>query len=109
MSELAITKESLHRVDLITVSGRVDSDSYTQLEAALDNARDHVVLNLASVHYMSSAGVRSLVSKLRDCKQAGGDLRLSEPSDRVMEVLTLAGLHSLFGTFDNDTTAVGSF
>lgn len=109
MSGLNITKESLHRVDLITVVGRVDSANYAQLQTALDAARDSVALNLASVNYMSSAGVRVLVSKLRSCKQDGGNLVLSQPSDKVMEVLQLTGLTALFSTFDNDTTAVGSF
>ncbi|MCA9997595.1 MAG: STAS domain-containing protein [Anaerolineales bacterium] len=109
MSELKIAKESLHRVDLITVSGRVNSESYTQLDAALNDARDSVALNLAGVSYMSSAGVRVLVAKLRDCRQSGGSLVLSQPSDKVTEVLELTGLTALFSTFDNDTAAVGSF
>lgn len=109
MSELKITKESFHRVDLLTVSGRIDSSNYSQLQAALTEARDNVALNLAKVNYMSSAGVRSLVTKLRESKQNGGNVVLSQPSSKVVEVLDLTGLKVLFHTFESDITAVGSF
>jgi anti-anti-sigma factor len=66
-------------------------------------------LNLSGVDYTSSAGLRALVAALRECKKHNGDLRISEASDRVLDVLNLAGLTSLFELFDDDTSAVGSF
>jgi anti-anti-sigma factor len=109
MSELTIAKESFNRVDLMTVSGRIDSSNYAQLETAVSQARDKIVLNLAGASYMSSAGVRVLVSRLKQCQRNNGDLRLSEPSSQVIEVLELTGLTSLFQTFAGNTAAVGSF
>jgi anti-sigma B factor antagonist len=66
-------------------------------------------LNLAGVSYMSSAGLRTLVKIKKSCSRGRGDLRISTPSARVKEVLDLAGLTTIFETFDNDTNAVGSF
>lgn len=109
MSDLRIDQESLKRVDLFTVHGRVNSANYSQLEAALAAARSNVALNLANVTYMSSAGIRVMVSQLRECKKQGGDLRLSQLSSQVKEVLELTGLASLFTSYDDDTAAVGSF
>jgi len=114
---LDITLESFNRVELVTVDGRVDSSNASELDSMLkDIMQDgnyNIVLNLIAVNYMSSAGLRALVSALRECKKHRGDVRLSEPSERVAEVLDLAGLTAtdapLFKVFDNDTAAVGSF
>lgn len=112
-SELSITVESLKRVDLVTLSGRVDSSNANRLDEVFkeifDNGRSSIVLELSGVNYMSSAGLRSLVSALRECNKRRGDLRLAKISERVSEVLSLAGLDSLFQSFEDTTTAVGSF
>jgi anti-anti-sigma factor len=50
-----------------------------------------------------------MVSALRDCKKRRGDVRLAQPSERVEEVLSLAGLDSLFQVHDSTVAAVGSF
>ena len=117
MSETAlnITRESHKRVDLFTVAGRIDSSNAaefdTAVKGALDEGRYNLVLDLSGVSYMSSAGLRVLVAALRECKKLpnNGDVRLSNPSDRVAEVLELAGLSAMFQTFGDATSAVGSF
>ncbi|MCP4419369.1 MAG: STAS domain-containing protein [Chloroflexi bacterium] len=108
-----VTVESMKRVDLVTVNGRIDSSNAATFEGSLkelmENGRHNLTLNLAGVNYMSSAGLRTLVSTLKECKRKRGDVRLAAPSERVAEVLSLAGLESLFQIFEDDTAAVGSF
>ena len=117
MSETAlnITRESHKRVELFTASGRIDSSNANEFDAAvkgaLEEGRYNLVLDLSGVSYMSSAGLRVLVAALRECKKLpnNGDVRLTAPSERVAEVLELAGLSSMFQTFEDATAAVGSF
>lgn len=115
MSDTAvnISVETLKRVDLVTVSGRIDSSNAAEFEGNLkelmNSGRHNLALNLAGVTYMSSAGLRTLVSTLKECKRKNGDVRLASPSERVAEVLSLAGLDSLFQVYEDDTAAVGSF
>jgi anti-sigma B factor antagonist len=110
---MEVNTQNFKRVDLVTVSGRVDSSSAPELDQALKDltgaGRSSLVLDLSQVDYMSSAGLRSLVSALRDCKKQGGDVRLATPSARVSDVLNLAGLDSIFQVYENTTEAVGSF
>lgn len=111
--ELVISVESLKRVDLIKLAGRIDSSNAEQVDATfkeiIENGRSNIVVDLSEVNYMSSAGLRALVSALRECKQRRGDVRLANVSERVQEVLSLAGLDSLFESFTDVTNAVGSF
>jgi anti-anti-sigma factor len=113
MTELSINVESHKRVELVTVNGRIDSNSAPQFDKALkdimEGGRHNIVLNLAEVNYMSSAGLRGMVSALRECKKNRGDVRIAAASERVNEVLELAGLDSLFQLFESSTAAVGSF
>jgi anti-sigma B factor antagonist len=101
------------QVTLVEVQGRVDSMTANQLGEALnkeiDNGNVHVVLDLSSVDYMSSAGLREIVTALKKAKRAAGDLRLAQPSDRVREVLEMAGLDTIFRIFSTQSEAVGSF
>jgi len=112
-ASLNINVETLKRVDLVAVNGRIDSNSAPQFDQALKDimsaGRYNIVLDLSGVSYMSSAGLRGIVSALRECKKKRGDVRLAAPSERVSEVLSLAGLDPLFQLFDDSTTAVGSF
>ena len=58
---------------------------------------------------MSSAGLRAIVALWRECQKRRGDVLLANPSERVTEVLTLAGLNTVFKVFDTETAAVGNF
>ena len=101
------------RCSVVTVSGRVDSNTAPEFEKALKEVigggQHNVILALGGVEFMSSAGLRGMVSGLKACKSGGGDLRVAAPSGRVVEVMQLAGLTSLFTVYDDLTAAVGSF
>ncbi|MCA9940718.1 MAG: STAS domain-containing protein [Anaerolineales bacterium] len=115
MSDLAISVQNLKRVDVVTVSGRIDSSNYGDLDNALQELfaqnRFMLVLDLNGVNYISSAGLRILVSGLRECKKgkSDGNLVLLAPSERVTEVLGLSGLSELFRSYEKAVEAVGSF
>ena len=101
------------RCSVVTASGRIDSNTAPAFEEALkkviDGGQHNVVLQLSGVEFLSSAGLRGMVSGLKACKSGGGNLVLAIPSERVKTVLDLAGLTSLFSAFDDLTAAVGSF
>lgn len=98
---------------IVTAEGRVDSTNAHELDATLsqlisDGNKD-LVLDLAKITYMSSAGLRAIVSALRSAKRRNGDVRIGAASERVVEVFSLAGLTPLFQMFDDVETAVNSF
>ncbi len=76
---LTINVEAMKRATLVTVAGRVDSSNAAELDNTLKEIMDdgtyNIILNLSDVSYMSSAGLRALVSALRECKKHRGDVR----------------------------------
>ncbi|NDJ77853.1 MAG: STAS domain-containing protein [Chloroflexi bacterium] len=110
---MEINSSQMKRVQLFEVVGRVDSTNATELgqtmDRAVDDGRNNVVLDLGGVEYMSSAGLREMVRVLKRVKRGGGDLRIANPSERVQEVLELAGLDTIFEIYPTQVEAVGSF
>ncbi len=102
MSDLSMEAKTLEPCTLITVKGRVDSTTAQEFEAELTKYKK-IALNMADVSYMSSAGLRALVKAKKN-----GEVRIVAPSSRVAEVLDLAGLNSLFETFQSNEDAVGA-
>lgn len=109
-----ITTREYKRVDLVEVSGRIDSSTAPQLEKELqkiiDEGRFHLVVQIAGVEFMSSAGLRALLSAAKQVRRFNrGDLRLAAVQTKVKKAFDLAGLNELFKFYDNDVDAVGSF
>jgi anti-anti-sigma factor len=108
-----IEVKEFKRVDLIRIGGRIDVANVGELEETLqtrlDADRYRLVVNLAGINFMNSAGIRALVAARSECRKRGGDVRIAEPTDRILGILEIAGLIPLFEIYDDDTTAVGSF
>ena len=109
---MEITTRDYQHANVIRVTGRVDAGTYTQLESKikeyLDDGRKHLVLEMDGTEYLSSAGVRVLISAQKALKPRGGRLVLAQPSDRVKDVLKLAGVDVLFPTYDTTVAALAS-
>ncbi len=101
-----------NKTTLIEVSGRIDSTNANHLGEALmgeiNQGNMQLVVDLASVDYMSSAGLREIVSALKKVR-GKGDLRLAQPSERVLEVLEMAGLDTIFQIFPDQSLAISSY
>lgn len=71
---MEIQSKQLRRCDLVTVTGRLDSSTVPQLQAALtaikDKGRYKIVLNMAEVTYVSSAGLGEMVATQNECKNS---------------------------------------
>ena len=79
------------------------------LQTLIQANRNQIVVDLKGVEYMSSAGIRALVSALKAAKAGGGDLCIAQPSTRARDVLELAGLTTIFAIHEDLIEAVGSF
>ena len=110
---MEISTQDYEKASVMAVSGRVDSATAPELETGLkqlvEAGKTQIVLDLKNVEYMSSAGLRAMVSTLKAVKRVNGDLRLATPSPRVEEVLRLAGLTAIFSIHLSRDEAIKSF
>ena len=109
-----ITRAEHKCCDLYKVTGRIDSLTAPNVAEALaqstNGGRFNVILDLSSVEYVSSAGLRVMINVQKTCKNSGrGELVFSSVSKRVLDTLEIAGFVPLFKFFDNAEAAVASF
>jgi anti-sigma B factor antagonist len=111
---MEVTTTNYKHCDLVKASGRVDSATAESLADALNaltnNGRYKIVLDLNEVEYMSSAGLRVLISTQKTCKRYNrGEVKLAMVPERIYEALDLAGFVPLFQFDDDVLDSVGSF
>lgn len=80
-------------------SGRMDGQTSADLESEclehLGGGTPRLALDLAEVPYVSSAGLRVILSLFRACASRGGALALLAPQPMVREVLAVSGFETL--------------
>ena len=83
-------------VTVLTVAGRLGSEGAgrvrTELTRLMDAGHQQVLVDLAGVDYMNSAGLRALETTAGRLREAGGTLALSAVREPVRLVLEMAGL-----------------
>ena len=80
----------------IAVSGRIDTVTAPEVEAALKfGDATCVVIDLANVPYMSSAGLRLLLAAHKTMVGKGGELQIANVQEDVREVLDITGFSDI--------------
>ncbi len=95
---------------ILAISGRLGSFEARDLQAALDThlgEQDlYLVLDFQSLDYISSAGLRVLVSSQRILQQRRGGVLLCALQSYCQDVMDIAGFSSIFPSFINREAAV---
>ncbi|WP_309396359.1 STAS domain-containing protein [Cerasicoccus maritimus] len=86
-------------VTQLKLNGRLDASWCDHLGSVFDETirrgEHHVQLDLADVHYLSSAGIRLLLKTFKQLKGIDGSFIITNPSENTTNVLRLAGLQTL--------------
>ncbi|MBN2304432.1 MAG: STAS domain-containing protein [Anaerolineae bacterium] len=109
-----ISQEIYDPVIVIHLTGRWDAKTAPNVE---DVVSAHIapecciLLDLAGVDYMSSAGLRTLLLMYRGVNEVGGCIALSGLSDRLQDTMSITGfLHHFdcYGTVEDGLAALRS-
>lgn len=68
-----------------------------------------ILLNLARIKRMDSAGVGELVAAWKLANEFGASIKLLRPGDRIKHTLHLSQILPLLEVFEDETQAVASF
>ncbi|MEJ7685930.1 MAG: STAS domain-containing protein [Variovorax sp.] len=100
-------------VTVMVIRGSIDSLNADQLTSAFAEpiglGRVHLVADFSEVTYASSAGLRSLLATVKDCRRSGGDLRIAALQPQVERVLSITGFTNILKVFADVEGAVQSF
>ncbi|MCL5997655.1 MAG: STAS domain-containing protein [Chloroflexi bacterium] len=94
------TDKAQKPIPIMQVSGRLDASTVSILERALLRAfslgAKAIVIDMGEVTYISSSGLRVLLTARRQARERGGDILLCALSPNVRDVLDMVGFTALF-------------
>lgn len=102
-----INVEIVDGVTVITLSGALDSASAPELQnivLPLCEPDCRIMIDMSGVNYLSSAGLRSLLTMYRRITDSDGRVVLAGLADRVKDVMDITGFLNFF-TVCADRTA----
>ncbi len=80
-----------------------------KIKELLKGGTKNILFNLSDVSYIDSTGVGALVGSFTTIRNQGGQMRLSNLSPRVKDILLVTKLLTVFDVFDSETEGVKSF
>jgi anti-sigma B factor antagonist len=80
-----------------------------KVNSLVNQGHKKIVLNLADVPYIDSAGLGEVVRTYTTVSRQGGSLKLLNLTKRITDLLSITKLLTVFETFDSENEAVRSF
>lgn len=111
---LKMSTREMKDIVIIDLNGRVTMGE--PCAAIRDEIRDQVgngirkiVLNLADVSYIDSAGLGELTAAYTSVKNRDGQLKLLNLTKRVQDLMQITKLYTVFDVYDDEKSAMASF
>ena len=103
----------LDDVVLLDISGRITIGEGTviireTIRRLLDAGDRKFILNHSDCDYIDSSGLGELVTTFTTVRNAGGQLKLLNLTNRVQDLLQITKLLTVFESFENEAEAVKS-
>jgi anti-sigma B factor antagonist len=80
-----------------------------KVRSMLQQGQKQIVVNLAGVSYMDSAGLGELVRSHATATQQGAALKLTNVTKRLQDLLVITKLSTVFDSYDDEAAAIASF
>lgn len=116
MEKLIISEERTKAnrpVSLIRLKGAIETTNASGLEDTLKRIIGdrcyRIVVDLANVNYISSAGWGIFISEIKRIRRNGGDIKLAGMTPEVREVFELLEFNSILKPFRTTTEALRDF
>ena len=110
---MEIVEKRMEDIDVLELTGRLDASSTRKLKGRVDSLvnenRVKLIVDMAGVDFIDSAGLGSLVSSLRAVNEMNGDIKVVALQKQVRSIFELTRLHRIFGIFDDVEAAMNGF
>ena len=99
---------------VIDVEGKIVlGDGDVEIKQAVDGlllkGNKSIILNLARVSYLDSAGLGEIMRCFTTLRRDGGDFKLLSPNQRIIDLFSITKLLNVFDIYDNEPSAIKSF
>jgi anti-sigma B factor antagonist len=113
-SKLHIAERQVGDITVLTLSGAITADDGDlafgrRVDDLIGKGQVKIVVNLAEVTYIDSAGVGMMVAELKMVRQKGGAMKLAHLTARSHHLLAMLKLKMVFDIFEDEASALHSF
>jgi anti-sigma B factor antagonist len=111
---MQIEERIVGNVTILDLKGKItlgegDEVLKDKINSLIHQNRKKILLNLADVPYIDSAGLGEVVRTYTTVSRQGGQLKLENVTKRIADLLMITRLFSVFETFDAEQDALKSF
>src|SRR5215475_12179499 len=112
---MTISERTIGDVVVVDVVGKItlgdggDTMFKDKMRSLVQQGQRKLLLNLADVAYVDSAGLGAIVQSYTTVTNQGGGLKLVNTTKRIKDLLAITKLLTVFDTFDSEAEAVTSY
>src|SRR5829696_9869037 len=111
---MQIEERSVGDVVVLDLKGKItlgegDEVLKDKVNSILNQGRKKIVLNLADVPYIDSAGLGEVVRTYTTVSRQGGQLKLVNLTKRITDLLSITKLLTVFETFESEAEALKTY
>jgi anti-sigma B factor antagonist len=111
---LKMTNREVDGVSVVALDGRIvlgeESNALREkVKSLIAEGKKKVVLNMANITFIDSAGLGTLVASHHSAKSQGAALKLAHLGSKFQEVLQITKLLTVFDVYNTEAEAVSSF
>ena len=96
-------------VDGKIVLGDGDVEIKQAVDDLLQKGHKSMILNMAKVPYLDSAGLGEIMRCFTALRRDGGNFKLVSPNQRIIDLLSITKLLNVFDIYDSESAAIKSF
>jgi anti-sigma B factor antagonist len=107
------TIKKLDDISVLSLTGSLDTntskEAEDQINKLLDEGTTKLLIDLTELDYISSSGLRILLSTSKKLKSSGREMRICGLNEIVNEVFEISGFTMIFKIFKTEEEAIASF
>ena len=113
MSELSVETRLIEDITLLYPKGFINAHTVRlfegEIQKALQQKRFKIVVNCAGLAYIASAGLGAIMGAIEEIRGNGGDLRLTDLNETVLNIFEILGFNHLYRIFPSEVEGIMSF
>ena len=111
---MQIEERIVNNVTILDLKGKItlgegDEALKDKINSLIQQDRKRILLNLADVPYIDSAGLGEIVRTYTTVSRQGGKLKLLNLTKRIQDLLAITKLLTVFETYESEPDAIKSF
>lgn len=111
---MQINEQRQGDVAILSLKGKLMGGPETQavhekVKELAENKVLKVVIDLGSVKWMNSSGLGAIMGSMTTLKNAGGELKLANVTEKVKSLFIITKLITIFETYESVDEAVSNF